>query len=115
MSINIQQDDRNKAKVVFLIPNRRSITNFSKFYKVIPHEIIVGTIKGKRRTICVVYVQREVKIYCINSDIFYNQFIVLHEFYYHLRTKSSIHSGSEKHASIYAKGLLILILKEITK
>ena len=51
MSINILQDDRNKAKVVFLIPNRRSITNFSKFYKVIPHEIIVGTIKGKRRTI----------------------------------------------------------------
>lgn len=74
--------------------------------KVKPPEITVGTIKGKRRTVYAVYVQRESKIYCINSDIFYNPFIVLHEFYHHIRTKGGIHKGSEKNANMYAKSFI---------
>ena len=74
--------------------------------KVKPPEITVGTIKGKRRTVYAVYVQRESKIYCINSDIFYNPFIVLHEFYHHIRTKGGIHKGSEKKANMYAKSFI---------
>ena len=52
------------------------------------------------------YVQRERRIYCINSDIFYNPFIVLHEFYHHIRTTGGIHRGSEKHANMYAKSFI---------
>ena len=74
--------------------------------KVTPPEITVGTIKGKRRTVYAVYVQRESKIYYINSDIFYNPFIVLHELYNHIRTKGGIHKGSEKYANIYAKSFI---------
>jgi hypothetical protein len=83
-----------------------ALQNLSKFYKITPPEITVGTIKGKRRTIYAVYVQRESKIYCINSDVFYNPFIVLHEFYHHTWKKSGIHKGSEKHANIYAKSFI---------
>lgn len=109
MSINIQPDDITKAKVVYMILNKKTeeaLQNLSKFYKVIPPEITVGTIKGKRRTVYAVYVQRESKIYCINSDIFYNPFIVLHEFYHHIRTKGGIHRGSEKYANTYAKSFI---------
>jgi hypothetical protein len=109
MSIIIQPDDISKAKVVYMILNKKTeeaLQNLSKFYKVIPPEITVGTIKGKRRTVYAVYVQRESKIYCINSDVFYNPFIVLHEFYHHIRTKGGIHKGSEKHANIYAKSFI---------
>lgn len=109
MSIIIQPDDMSKAKVVYMILNKKTeeaLQNLSKFYKVIPPEITVGTIKGKRRTVYAVYVQRESKIYCINSDVFYNPFIVLHEFYHHIRTKGGIHKGSEKHANIYAKSFI---------
>ena len=109
MSINIQPDDRTKAKVVYMILNKKTeeaLQNLSKFYKVIPPEITVGTIKGKRRTVYAVYVQRESRIYCINSEIFYNPFIVLHEYYHHLRTKGGIHKGSEKHANMYAKSFI---------
>ena len=83
-----------------------ALQNLSKFYKVIPPEITVGTIKGKRRTVYAVYVQRESRIYCINSEVFYNPFIVLHEFYHHLRTKGGIHKGSEKYANMYAKSFI---------
>jgi hypothetical protein len=109
MSIIVQPDDITKAKVVYMILNKKTeeaLQNLSKFYKVIPPEITVGTIKGKRRTVYAVYVQRESKIYCINSDIFYNPFIVLHEFYHHIRTKGGIHKGSEKNANMYAKSFI---------
>lgn len=109
MSIIAQPDDITKAKVVYLIVNKKTeeaLQNLSKFYKVTPPEITVGTIKGKRRTVYAVYVQRESKIYCINSDIFYNPFIVLHEFYHHIRTKGGNHRGSEKYANMYAKSFI---------
>lgn len=109
MSITVQPDDITKAKVVYLILNKKTeeaLQDLSKFYKVAPPEITVGTIKGKRRTVYAVYVQRESKIYCINSDIFYNPFIVLHEFYHHIRTKGGIHKGSEKYANTYAKSFI---------
>jgi hypothetical protein len=109
MSIIVQPDDITKAKVVYLILNKKTeeaLQNLSKFYKVTPPEITVGTIKGKRRTVYAVYVQRESKIYCINSDTFYNPFIVLHEFYHHIRTKGGIHKGSEKYANMYAKSFI---------
>ena len=109
MYIIVQPDDITKAKVVYLILNKKTedaLQNLSRFYKVTPPEITVGTIKGKRRTVYAVYVQRENKIYCINSDIFYNPFIVLHEFYHHIRTKGGIHRGSEKYANTYAKSFI---------
>lgn len=109
MSIIVQPNDITKAKVVYLILNKKTeeaLQNLSRFYKVTTPEITVGTIKGKRRTVYAVYVQRESKIYCINSDIFYNPFIVLHEFYHHIRTKGGIHRGSEKYANTYAKSFI---------
>ena len=109
MSNIVHPDDITKAKVVNMILNKKTeeaLKNLSKFYKVIQPEITVGTIKGKRKTVYAVYVQRESKIYCINSDVFYNPFIILHEFYHHIRTKGGIHRGSEKHANTYAKSFI---------
>jgi hypothetical protein len=102
-------DDLAKAKVVHMILDRKpedALQTLSKFYSVTPPEIVVGTIKGKRKTVYAVYVQKERRIYAINSDIFYNPFIVLHEFYHHIRTKSNVHRGSEKHANMYAQGFI---------
>jgi len=109
MSVIMHPDDITKANVVNMILNKKTeeaLKNLSQFYKVIPPEITVGTIKGKRKTVYAVYVQRESKIYCINSDVFYNPFIILHEFYHHIRTKGGIHKGSEKYANTYAKSFI---------
>ncbi len=105
----IKLDDLAKAKVVQMIFDKKTeeaLQSLGRFYKVNPPKIVVGTIKGKRHTVYAVYVQKERKIYCINSDIFYNPFIVLHEFYHHIRTTGGTHRGSEKHANIYAKGFI---------
>ncbi len=105
----IKLDDLTKAQVVQMILNKKTeeaLQSLSKFYKVNSPQIVVGTVKGKRKTVYAVYAQRESKIYCINSDIFYNPFIVLHEFYHHIRTTGYIHRGSEKHANMYAKSFV---------
>src|SRR5215204_780968 len=118
MSVIMHPDDITKAKVVNMILNKKTeeaLKNLSQFYKVIPPEITVGTIKGKRKTVYAVYVQRESKIYCINSDVFYNPFIILHEFYHHIRTKGGIHKGSEKYANTYAKSFIESYKKIITQ
>ena len=105
----IKLDDLTKAKIVQMILDKKTeeaLQSLGEFYKVNPPQIVVGTIKGKRKTVYAVYVQRESRIYCINSDIFYNPFIVLHEFYHHIRTTGGIHRGSEKHANMYAKSFV---------
>lgn len=102
----IEPDDLTKAEIVHMILNGRTeeaLRSLSKFYKTKTPEIVVGTIKGKRRSVYAVYVQKESKIYAINSDIFCNPFVVLHEFYHHIRTRGGVHRGSEKHANMYAR------------
>ena len=105
----IQPNDLLKAKIVCMIVNKKTeeaIEKLSNFYNIDPPEIVVGTIKGKRRTVYAVYVQKLSKIYTTNSDTFYNPFIILHEFYHHIRTKGGIHRGSEKYANTYAKSFV---------
>src|SRR6187200_266896 len=102
-------DDLTQAKIVNMILSKKTeeaLQKLSDFYHISPPEIVVGTIKGKRRTVYAVYVQKERRIYALDSDIFYHRFIVLHEFYHHLRTRGGIHKGSEKYANIYAQSFI---------
>ena len=98
MSISsIPLDDLTKTKIVYMILNKRTeeaLQHLSAFYNIVTPQIVVGTVKGKRKTVYAVYVQKESKIYATNSDIFYNPFVVLHELYYHITTKGGLHRGS---------------------
>jgi hypothetical protein len=121
MSITNPLDDLTKAKIVSMILNKKTeaaLQHLSKFYGKTPPEIVVGTVKGKRKTVYAVYVQKESKIYAINSDVFYNPFVVLHEFYHHIRTRGAIHRGSEKNANMYARSFIDAynrIIKQMTE
>ncbi|MEO9276341.1 MAG: hypothetical protein ABI340_00975 [Nitrososphaera sp.] len=102
-------DDLTKAKVVQMILDGKTedaLDVLSDFYRVDTPKIIVGTVKRKRRTVFAVYVPMERKIYALNSDIFCNPFVIIHEYYHHIRSKLGIHRGSEKHANLYAKGFI---------
>lgn len=96
--------------VVNLILNKKTeeaLSLLSSFYKIATPDIRVGTVKGKRKTVYAVYVPRERRIYASTSDIYYNPFIVLHEYYHHLRSQGTVHRGSEDHANKYAKEFLL--------
>ena len=109
MDRGMSLDDMTKTRIVFMILNKKTeeaLQLLSMFYNTTPPRVAVGTIKGKRKTVYAVYVQKEGKIYATNSDIFYNPFIMLHEFYHHIRTKAGVHRGTERNADMYAKSFI---------
>ena len=102
-------DEVTKVQIVRMILEKQTemaLEKLSEFYHVIPPQIVVGTIKGKRRTVYALYVPREQKIYALNSDIFFNPFVVLHEYYHHIRSKLGIHRGSERNANRFAQDFI---------
>jgi hypothetical protein len=102
-------DEIMQARIVHMILAKRTeeaLQTLSSFYDLEPPEIVVGTVRGKRRTAYAVYVQKEKKIYAMNSATYYNPFIVLHEFYHHLRTRGGSHRGTERHANAFARGFI---------
>lgn len=78
----------------------------SKKYDVKPPELFVGAIKGHSGKVLGVYVSSKKAIYVKNSTILYNPFVILHEFYHHLRTRPSKHRGTEKHADRFAQDFI---------
>jgi hypothetical protein len=113
-----QPDEMMQARIVQLILTKRTeeaLLALSNFYHLEPPKIAVGTVKGKRRTAYAVYVQREKKIYAMDSTIYYNPFVILHEFYHHLRTRDGLHRGTEKHANAYARGFIESYMAVIKK
>jgi hypothetical protein len=98
-------DPKTQALIVNLILNKRtekSLQLLSNFYSIQAPEVVVGTLKGKRKTVHAVYVGNQRRIYATNSEIFYNPFVILHEFYHHLRFRGMEHRGSEKSANKFA-------------
>lgn len=113
-----QPDETMQARIVQMILTKRTeeaLLALSSFYNLEPPKIAVGTVKGKRRIAYAVYVQREKKIYAMDSTIYYNPFVILHEFYHHLRTRDGSHRGTEKHANAYARGFIESYMAVIKK
>ena len=109
-------DEVTKVQIVRMILEKQTemaLEKLSEFYHVIPPQIVVGTIKGKRRTVYALYVPREQKIYALNSDIFFNPFVVLHEYYHHIRSKLGVHRGSERNANEFAQEFIDAYKKSV--
>ena len=94
-----------KAKIVQLIVSKKpedALKALSHYYKVKTPELKVGMPKRHRKNVgC--YVSKNKTIYVSNSDNLYNPYVILHEFYHHLRTHNMKHKGTEKHAERFAK------------
>jgi hypothetical protein len=102
----VELDDILRAHIVKLILEKqteKALEKLSEFYHVTTPQIVVGTIKGKRRTVYALYIPKERKIYALNSDIFFNPFVILHEYYHHIRSKLGVHRGSERNANKFAQ------------
>jgi hypothetical protein len=97
-----------KARIVFLILNKKpeeAIKHLSSFYEVQPPKMKIGMPKGNRGKFgC--YNANKKTIHFYNQDAFYNPYVVLHEFYHHLRSISGKHKGSEKLADSFAREFL---------
>jgi len=96
-----------KIAIVHLILNKQTeqaIELLAKKYNVETPKLKVGLPKGHTRNAYGTYDARDQIISVLNSDIFSNPFVVIHEFYHHLRCKNvdKQHRGTEKNADKFA-------------
>jgi Zn-dependent peptidase ImmA (M78 family) len=100
-------EQRFKAGVVWLIMNgktEQAIDLLAKRYGVRMPRIEVGLPKGRKKGTLGCYSAKGKTIRVLNSDTLKEPFVILHEFYHHLRTTADAkHRGTEKYANDFAK------------
>ena len=97
-------DLKTKALVVHLIlvkETEKALEQLSLTNHIDVPALRVGAVKGRKRALAV-YVEKEKAIYVAKGDSLWDPFIILHEFYHHLRCRSGKHRGTEKLADAYA-------------
>ena len=96
-----------KPYVVWLILNGKpeeALDLLAKNYKVKVPKLKVGLPKGHKITAFGCYTNKNETISVLNSEVIVNPFVILHEFYHHLRSKAvdRMHKGTEKNADKFA-------------
>ena len=105
-------EDIDKPQVVHLIINQKTeeaLALLAKHYSVTVPRVKVGLPKGHKKNICGCYTSKNQTISVLSSDFFGNAFVILHEFYHHLRSKSvnRQHKGTERNADRFAAEFLV--------
>ncbi len=93
-----------RARAVALIllgETENALEMLSKFYGVPAPRVKVGLPKG-RSSVLGCYVPSKRTIYLRSSEEYRNPFVVLHEFYHHIRYFAGKHRGTERGANEYA-------------
>lgn len=98
-----------RAKVVSLIIDGRAedaLQLLAEHYEVSEPSLKVGTVKRHRRVLAC-YVDKERRIYLSKSDYLTSPFVILHEFYHHMRASDAIKRGQvEKRADLFASNFI---------
>lgn len=58
--------------------------------------------KGRSKGVLAVYSSDRKEILAVSRDYLYDPFVILHEFYHHLRQFAGQHRGTEKNADKFA-------------
>ncbi len=110
MTFNYSDTDRAfRVGIVRLILDghtEEALHSLSIHYGIREPTLRVGTVKRHRRVLAC-YVHKENRIYVSKSDLLTNPFLILHEFYHHLRA-SQIQSRDqvEKRADSFASAFI---------
>ncbi len=96
---------RLQAKVVELITDGQAelaMKLLSEYYGIHEPDLTVGTVK-RHRGVVACYVEKERRIYLSKSDYLTNAYVILHEFYHHLRASQPVkRRQAEKRADLFA-------------
>jgi Zn-dependent peptidase ImmA (M78 family) len=105
--------DNYKPMVVWLILNGKTeeaLELLAKNYNVNVPNLKVGLPKKHKIKAYGCYTAKNQTISVQNSDVLANPFVILHEFYHHLRSKGidRMHRGTEGNADKFALNFLVL-------
>ena len=103
--MNLSDDRIFKAKVVHLILCKKpeeALESLGEYYHVEIPKVRVGMPKAHvKHAGC--YVSSKKTIFLSDGDKLCNPYLILHEFYHHIRTLNGKHRGTEKLANKFAE------------
>lgn len=104
-AVSTELETRFKALVVGTILDHkpeRALDLLCEHYRVERPKLGVGVVAGRSKGVLAVYSANRKEILTVNSEYLYDPFVILHEFYHHLRYFGSKHRGTEKNADKFA-------------
>ncbi len=98
-----------RAKIVSYIMDgrpERALKLLSRHYGIDEPGLRVGTVK-RHRQVLACYVEKEKRIYLSKSDFVTDPYVILHEFYHHLRaSQAGKNRQVEKRADLFASNFI---------
>jgi hypothetical protein len=112
-----EPDKDFKAYIVALILSRKTeeaVQILSEKYRVEVPNLGVGHVKGKKKA-AGVYVTAKKMILVSNGENMWDPFIILHEFYHHIRNEGGRQLGNEKLADAFARDYINVFKEQISR
>jgi len=100
-----EPDDRFKAIIVNMILDSQpeaALEALSRRYRVDTPRLGVGVFKRHSKGVRAVYAPDRKEILAAKREFLYDPFVILHEFYHHIRSVGGKHRGTEKNADRFA-------------
>ncbi len=98
-------EERFKAIVVAFVLDsspEKALKLLCDHYRVPVPKLSVGVFKGRSKRVRAVYSGASKEIRAAKREYLYDPFVMVHEFYHHLRTVGGEHRGTEKNADRFA-------------
>ncbi|MBI3859660.1 MAG: hypothetical protein HY296_05400 [Thaumarchaeota archaeon] len=105
----MEPDDGFKASVVMMILDSKpeeGLEMLCKQYRVSTPKLGIGVLEGRTKGVAAVYSVNRKEILAASREYLYDPFVLIHEFYHHLRSKGGRHRGTERQADLFAIGFL---------
>ncbi len=103
------EEEQFRVQVVGTILDARTeeaLQMLCKHYHVSVPRLGVGVVEGRTKGVAAVYSLEKKEILAANREYLYNPFVIVHEFYHHLRSVSGKHRGTERQADEFANGFI---------
>jgi len=100
-----EPEDSFKAVIVSVILDsnpEKALEMLSGRYRVDTPKLGVGVFKRHSKGVRAVYSAERKEILAARREFLYDPFVILHEFYHHLRSVGGKHRGTEKNADRFA-------------
>ncbi len=115
---SMMDEEQMKATVVALILDSKpedAIALLSSWYRISRPRMGIGVVEGKTKGVAAVYLQSRKEILAARREYMYEPFVLIHEFYHHLRSVSGRHRGTEKQADKFALDFIATYQKEAAR
>ncbi|MDA4128405.1 MAG: hypothetical protein OK422_02950 [Thaumarchaeota archaeon] len=110
-------DEFKAAVVAYVLDSKpeEAIEILSRFYRVDEPKLGVGVFRKHSKGVRAVYSGDRKEILAARREYLYDPFVIIHEFYHHLRSFDGKHRGTEKNADKFASEFILAFNRVVSR